>query len=211
MSKVARIGRREETDFAEEAETWPGICVSEKLSRNGDYILTYCDPSGAPLDHRMLVDNKASTTEGDIDKLVRDAKERSIPVAVLVTRDESQLRQIDKQNRWACEDGIWVLRTTRQWLPRDLEVLRPLFERMRTHGTDFLEKNATLAAEVTQTFSDIDRIQKELGRAAKDIQSVNALVTKYQTKLESLCANSDVPKKRPKSDLTAGSAQQEVA
>ena len=39
MAKVARVGKREELDFAEEARTWPGICVSEKLPRNGDFTL----------------------------------------------------------------------------------------------------------------------------------------------------------------------------
>ena len=37
MSKVARVGKREEMDFAEEAGSWPGICVSQKLPKNGDY------------------------------------------------------------------------------------------------------------------------------------------------------------------------------
>jgi hypothetical protein len=111
MSKVARIGKREEMDFAEEAGTWPGICVSEKLPKNGDYILAYNGRSGVPAEPRILVDNKdkAATTEGDVEKLVRDAKERSIPVAAIVTRQEAQLRQSDKDNRWACKDGIWVL------------------------------------------------------------------------------------------------------
>jgi hypothetical protein len=36
------------------------------------------------------------------------------------------------------EDGVWILRTTRHWLPRDLEVLKPLFDRMRTEGANFL-------------------------------------------------------------------------
>ena len=81
MSKVARVGKREELDFAEEARTWAGICVSEKLRRNGDFTLAYRDPSGAALEPRLLVDNKDKNaiTEGDITKLVRDAKERSIP------------------------------------------------------------------------------------------------------------------------------------
>jgi len=56
----------------------------------------------------MLVDNKdkAAVAEGDIDKLVRDAKERSTPVALLVTREESQLRQVDKEARWGRKDGV---------------------------------------------------------------------------------------------------------
>lgn len=79
--------------------------------------------------------DKAIVAESDIGKLVRDAKERSTPVALLVTREESQLRQVDKESRWGRKDGVWILRTTRQWLPRDLDVLRPLLERMRRKST----------------------------------------------------------------------------
>src|ERR1700733_9585527 len=39
MSKVARRGKLEEISFEEEARTWAGIVVSEKLPRNGDFIL----------------------------------------------------------------------------------------------------------------------------------------------------------------------------
>ena len=204
MSKVARVGRREEMDFAEEAGTWPGICVSEKLAKNGDYILMYRDPSGAPLEPRMLVDNKdkVCTTEGDIDKLVRDAKERSVSVAVLVTKDESQLRQIDKKERWASKDGIWILRTTRVWLPRDLEVLKPLFERMRSEGADFLQKNVALAEEVRRTFADIDRIESELKKAAKAITSASSLVTKYRGRLQEVCDNTSARKMLPASECS---------
>jgi hypothetical protein len=35
--------------------------------------------------------------ESDIDRLVRDSKERSVPVAVVIARDESQLRQVDRR------------------------------------------------------------------------------------------------------------------
>src|ERR1019366_1068357 len=85
MSKVARVGKKEELDFADEVQSWPGMCVSEKLPRNGDYLLSFRDPSGAPLEPRMLVDNKdkAAITEADIRKLVRDAKERHAPVGVI--------------------------------------------------------------------------------------------------------------------------------
>ena len=163
LSKVARVGKREELDFAAEARTWPGISISEKLPKNGDYILAYRDPAGTALEPRILVDNKhkdSLITEGDIDKLVHDARSRSIPVAALVTRDEDQLRQSDREMRWACKDEVWILRTTRQWLPRDLDVLKPLFERMRAEGPDFLEKNVLLAEEVRRTFVDIDGIEK---------------------------------------------------
>ena len=199
MSKVSRIGKREEMDFADEARTWAGVSVSEKLPRNGDFIVAYRDPSGASVEPRMLVDNKdkAAVTEGDIAKLVRDAKERSLSVAVLVARTEEQLRQIDRECRWGEKDGVWILRTTRQWLPRDLEVLKPLLERMRTEGPDFLQRNAALAEEVRRTFADIDAIEKELGKASKAIQSVSGLVAKYKVRLNSLCDRTGAAKKLP--------------
>lgn len=214
MAKVARVGKLEEVSFADEARTWAGIFVSEKLSKNGDFILAFRDPSGALLEPRMLVDNKdkAAVAQSDIAKLVRDAKERSLSVTVLVTREETQLRQLDRECRWKQEDGVWVLRTTRQWLPRDLEVLRPLLERMRTEGPDFLQKNAALAEEVRRTFADIDAIEKELGKASKAIQSVSGLVARYKGRLQKLCESAPVQSKPSRSatvsskDLQAASA-----
>lgn len=189
MSKVARVGKREEVEFAEEARTWAGFWISDKLPRNGDFILCYRAPNGEPVEPRMLIDNKdkATIAEGDIDKLVRDARERSISVAVLVARTEEQLRRVDREIRWGRKDGVWVLRTTRQWLPRDLDVLKPLFERMRAHGSDFLDKNVALADEVRRTFSDLDRIESDLKKAAKAITSASGLVAKYRSRLHELC------------------------
>jgi len=80
MAKVARVGKREEMDFADEARTWAGIAISEKLPRNGDFILAYRAPNGEPAEPKLLIDNKDKSViaESDIDKLVRDARERSI-------------------------------------------------------------------------------------------------------------------------------------
>jgi len=212
MSKVARIGKREEMDFAEEARTWPGMCVSEKLGKNGDYLLGFRDPSGAQLEPRILVDNKdkAIVTESDIGKLVRDAKERLCPVALLVAREESQLRSVDKETRWACKDGVWILRTTRQWLPRDLDVLRPLLERMRAEGADFLQKNAALGDEVRRTLVDLDEIDKELGKASKAIESAMGLTTMHKVRLQTLCDHASAAKLPPRPELAIG-GQKEVA
>jgi predicted nuclease with TOPRIM domain len=192
MAKVARIGRREELSFEEEARTWAGIHISSKLPKNGDYALAYRASNGDPVEPKILIDNKdkSAITETDIDKLVRDAKERSIPVAALVARDETQLRQIDRESRWSRKDGIWLLRTTRSWLPRDLDVLKPIFERMRVQGFDLLERNAVIAEELRRTLPEIDRIEKELGKAAKAIQSVSALVVRYKERLRELCDSS---------------------
>jgi hypothetical protein len=206
MSKVARIGKREEMDFAEEAQTWPGIGISEKLGKNGDYLMGFRDPSGAQIEPRMLIDNKNKSViaEADIDKLVRDAKERSTPVAILVTRDESQLRQLDRELRWTQKEGVWVLRTTRQWLPRDLEVLRPVFERMHIEGSGFLSKNVALATDVRRSLSDLDAIESELKKASKAILSVSALVVKHRAQIQALCDHASAPKVPPKSEPAHG-------
>jgi hypothetical protein len=200
MAKVARVGKREEMEFADEARTWAGISISEKLSRNGDFILSYRAPNGDPTEPKILVDNKDKSViaESDIDKLVRDARERSIVVAALVAREESQLRQVDRESRWSRKDGIWLLRTTRQWLARDLDLLKPIFDRMRVHGVDLLDRNTLVADELRRTFPEIDRMEKEIGKAAKAIQSVSALVVRYRERLRELCdsaANTKIPSK----------------
>ncbi len=197
LAKVARVGKKEEVDFAEEARTWPGICVSEKLPKHGDYILTYRGPSGAQIEPRLLVDNKdksSMVTEGDVDKLIRDAKERGIWVAVLLTKDESQLRSQDKEARWGRKDEVWMLRTTRHWLPRDLEVLKPVFETMRAEGPDFLAKNSDLADQIRRTFIDLDEMEKELKKATKAIECARGLTSAYRARLQTLC-DSAVPRK----------------
>jgi len=189
MAKVARVGKREEIDFAEEARSWPGIWLGEKLPRNGDYLMAFADAAGNALDPAMVVDNKdkAVVAQSDVRKLVRDAKQRHLAVALLITRDESQLRHADRQRRWAQEDGVWVLRSTRAWLPRDLEVLRPVFERMRTEGPDFLHRNAALADEVRRTLTDIDEIDSHLKRAGAAIEKAQALAAKHRARLAALC------------------------
>jgi hypothetical protein len=144
----------------------------------------------------MVVDNKDknSVTEDDVEKLIRDAGEQGTSVAVLLAKDETQLRALDKEGRWASKDGVWILRTTRQWFHRDLDILKPLFETMRAEGPDFLTKNAHLAEELRRTFVDIDEMEKELKKAAKAIESAQELATAYRIRLQQLC-DSAVPKK----------------
>ena len=191
MSKVARVGKREELDFADEVRSWPGIWVGEKLPRNGDYLMAFSDAAGNALEPIMVIDNKdkATVAEADVRKLVRDARERKLPVAVLVTREESQLRHVDRQCRWGQEDGIWLLRSPRAWLPRDIEVLRPVFERIRAEGPDFLQRNAALANEVQRTFTDMDEIEGQLKKAGTAIEKAQALTTKYRARLTGLCGS----------------------
>jgi len=202
LSKVARVGKLEEVSFADEARTWAGIAISEKLPRNGDFLISYRAPNGDPTEPKILIDNKDKSTiaESDIDKLIRDARERSIGVAALVARDETQLRQIDRESRWSRKDGVWLLRTTRQWIVRDLDLLKPIFERMRGQGFDLLERNAVVAEELRRTFPEIDRMEKELLKATKAIQSVSVLVGRYRERLRDLCDAAASAKIAPKSE-----------
>lgn len=213
LQKTARVGKREEIDFAEEVAGLPGIWISEKLPRHGDYLLAFRDPAGHALDPKMVVDNKdkATITEDDIKKLLRDCKERKMMVGVIVTRDENQLRAADRDCRWAQQDGGWMLRTTRAWLQRDLEVLKPIFERMRVEGPDFLQKNAALAEEVRHTFVDLDEIERELGKAGKAIDKAKAATANYHSRLAGLCETASLGRKQPgKSNGEAESIRMET-
>ena len=199
MAKVARVGKREEMDFADEVRSWPGIWVGEKLPRNGDYLMAFADAAGNALEPVMVFDNKDkdAVAEANVRKLVRDARERKLPVAVLVTREESQLRHVDRQCRWGQEDGVWLLRSTRAWLPRDLDVLRPVFVRMRAEGPDFLQRNTALANEVQRTFVDIDEIEGQINKAGTAIEKAQALTAKYRARLTGLCGSAAASQEMP--------------
>ncbi len=199
MAKVARVGKKEEIDLAEDVHSWPGVWISDKLPRYGNYLIAFRDGAGNAIDPKMVVDNKdkACITEPDVKKLIRDCKERGLMVGVIVTREECQLRQSDRECRWGQDDGIWLLRSTRAWLQRGLEMLKPAFERMRVEGPDSLQKNAALAEEIRRTFVDLDEIEKELKRAGTAIDKAKTATANYHTRLAGLCDGACVCKKSP--------------
>ncbi|HWY52938.1 MAG TPA: hypothetical protein VNZ03_00640 [Terriglobales bacterium] len=189
LSKVARLGRREELDFADEARTWAGICVSEKLPRNGDFILSFRDLSGVPVEPRILIDNKdkAIVGDNDIDKLVRDARERSIPVAVLVARSEDQLRQVDREVDSSRTETCGYCAGPASGFPVIWTCSSPSLNECASMGLISWRKNAAVDDQVRRTFGDIDRIESDLKKAAKAITSVSGLVAKYRSRLQELC------------------------
>jgi hypothetical protein len=87
-------------------------------------------------------------------------------------------------------------------------VLRPVFERMRAEGPDFLQRNAALANEVQRTFTDIDEIEGQLNKAGTAIGKAQALTAKYRSRLTGLCdtaaAREKVPGKRQGNNGRAG-------
>jgi hypothetical protein len=68
-------------------------------------------------------------------------------------------------------------------------VLRPVFERMRAEGPDFLQRNAALSDEVRRTFVDIDEIEGQLNKAGTAIEKAQALTVKYRARLSGLCGS----------------------
>jgi hypothetical protein len=100
------------------------------------------------------------------------------------------------------------MRTTRQWLRRDLDVLRPLLDRMRIEGVDFLQKNAVMAEEVRRSLVDLDEVEKELKKAAKAIDAAVGLTCKYRVRLQTLCDATTEQKKMPKRQPDNGGASQ---
>ena len=46
MAKVARVGKKEEIDFAEDVSSWPGIWIGTNSSAHGDYLVAFRDGAG---------------------------------------------------------------------------------------------------------------------------------------------------------------------
>ena len=66
-------------------------------------------------------------------------------------------------------------------------MLKPLFERMRTDGPEFLQKSSALAEEIRRTFVDIDEIDNQLKRAERAVESASGMVSKHKLRLVGLC------------------------
>ena len=79
-------------------------------------------------------------------------------------------------------------------------MLKPVFERMRTEGADFLQRNSALAEEVRRTFVDLDEVERELKKAAKAIETVSMMTAKYRERLRALCDTAAATKIAPKSE-----------
>ena len=64
-----------------------------------------------------------------------------------------------------------------------------------------------VADELRRTFPEIDRMEKEIGKAAKAIQSVSALVVRYRDRLRELCDSVANTKVSSKSERNRGMPQ----
>ena len=138
----------------------------------------------------MLVDNKdkATVAEADVRKLARDAKERKLAVAVLVTRDESRsCAMLTASGAGRRRTACGCCARPEHGCPGTWRFCGRCFERMRTEGPDFLQKNAALADEVRRTLVDIDAIEAQLKKAGTAIEKAQALAATYRSRLSGLC------------------------
>lgn len=191
LEKSATQGRVEETDFREEVSGWPGIWISDKLAKNGDFLVALRSLDGEPVKAtQILVDNKdkEAVTGSDLTKLVSDAKKRETSVAALVVRDDACLRQEDRENRWAQVDGVWILRTTRGWLRRDLDILRPVMQRLAEEGPGFLERSKSILQELKISLQEADAVEDCLKKAAAAVQGSQQAFARFKGRLEQICA-----------------------
>ena len=138
----------------------------------------------------MLVDNKDKTVvaESDIDKLVRDAKERSTSRRGhrslgrrasfgRLTRRPAGDRRTGSGYSERHASGFPAISTCSSLCSNGCGRRAPIsWKRM-----------PPLREEVRRTFADLDRIERELKKAAKAIGSASGLVGKYRGRLQELC------------------------
>ncbi|MCC6574821.1 MAG: hypothetical protein IT462_13660 [Planctomycetes bacterium] len=197
LAATAVQGRVEERSFEEEVREWPQFHVSDKLARNGDYILSLRDASGASWKgSELLIDNKDKdkVAADDLTKLIRDIKQRKYNLGAIVASDENVLRSEDREKRWCKLDGVWVLRTTRQWLRRDLDLLLPVMQRMAEEGPGFLEREKAISVELNSYLVELADLEAALKKAAEYLTKAMTLCASYRGKVEKLCrrpANAD--------------------
>ncbi|MBE7491418.1 MAG: hypothetical protein HS108_06640 [Planctomycetes bacterium] len=191
LSATAVQGRVEERAFADIVAEIPGIWISDKLKKYGDYLVRLRGPDGQPLEgSTLVVDNKDKEkfTPEDITKLVRDAQHHQSGLAVLVGSEESCFRREDYERRFDVVSGVALLRTTRQWFVRDLDLLRPLMRKQADEGPEFMKRNQSLAATIQSFFKEIDAVDASLGQAETKIAEARKGLKSYKEKVVAACA-----------------------
>lgn len=187
-------GKVEERTFEELVSGIPGVWIEDWSSKkqSGDYHVGLFGREGEKLlQSRIIVDNKnvGRLTDPEIEKLIRDAQHHSVALAAIVVSDESALRPKDKDARFALVGGVTVLRTTRDWFPRDLDLLRPLMKRQAEEGPDFLKRNLAVATEVRSHMKTLDQMEKFMRLARENASKAEEELKKYRTTLDVLCTH----------------------
>lgn len=191
MQSTARQGAIEERAFETMAKEISGIFVSDKLHKNGDYLVQLKKLDGTVDEASTLViDNKdkGRIDEKDVRKLVRDAKIHKSALAALVVKDSDSFGNKDSQNRFQTIDDVCIIRTTKEWFERDLDFLRPMMAKQSELGPDFVSKNESAISRVKSVIIDVDTIAKSIGTALVHLTKANNNVEEYKNKIVNICS-----------------------
>ena len=106
MAKVARVGKREELDFAEEARTRQdqGSKLPRKMKISSMFWRSQVLRWSRAFSWTTRKLPSARATSGTY--LRRQGTSQS--GRIIVAGEESQLRQFDRERRWGQEDGVWI-------------------------------------------------------------------------------------------------------
>lgn len=185
-------GKVEERTFEALVAEVPGVWIEDFHSKkmSGDYHVGLYDKDGERLrGSKIVVDNKnvGRLVDDDIDKLVRDALHHNVALAAMVVSDESALRPKDKAARFELVGGITLLRTTRDWFLRDLDLLKPLMRRQAEEGPEFMQRNAAVATEVRSHLKTLDLIEKHVRLARENAEKAEKELKGFHGTMDSVC------------------------
>ncbi|MCB9935089.1 MAG: hypothetical protein H6840_05290 [Planctomycetes bacterium] len=189
-----RKGKVEERTFEKLVAEVPGVWIEDWRSKSasGDYHVGLYDKDGEKLrPSKIVVDNKdvGRLTPKEIDKLIRDAHKHNVGLAAMVVSDESALRPEDLDARFGLVDGVTLLRTTREWFLRDLDLLKPLMRRQAEEGPDFMKRNVAVAAEVRSHLKALDKVENFMRLARENAEKAEKELKKYRNTIDDLCRN----------------------
>ncbi|MEZ5992617.1 MAG: hypothetical protein R3E76_09715 [Planctomycetota bacterium] len=193
----ASKGKVEERTFEEMVGEVPGVWIEDWSSKkqSGDYHVGLYDRDGEKLQpSKIIVDNKdvGRLTDKEIEKLVRDALHHNLALAAMVVSDESALRPKDIDTRFGLVGGVTLLRTTREWFLRDLDLMKPLMRRQAEEGPDFMKRNVAVATEVRSHLKSLDQMEKFMRLARENAEKAEKELKKYRNTMDDLCRNAGV-------------------
>jgi hypothetical protein len=192
-------GKAGELEFREFCSQFAEIECSEKLDKQGDYLIKVRELDAKDnwilINEPILVDvkDKERLSPGDEEKAVRDARARQCHFVALVVADESQLRKQDEQSILTEKEGVVVMKTYREVFPRDMQLLRPLLKRYYEDGKrsdpdeNFEEKYQALRKRVMEEINKIGKIREHTRKIRNSCNDIENIEKNVREKVGDLC------------------------
>ena len=125
----ARIGKQGELEFQDWIAQYPQFECSKKLSSIGDYLVNLksrqINGDLKFLQTPIVIDNKSNKkiTKGDVDKILRDVKQRNTQIGYLLVNSAEQFRGEDLKNRYKEFGEYIIIIGTREDFINDASIL----------------------------------------------------------------------------------------